>query len=120
MPEFFRDRALIWFRNNNGHWRDWKSLRAGFYNFFLSSRYFEKLDEEIRKRTQRYKEPFKEYVLVMQNLMWHANLSEDQKLERIFRNSQPEYQWYIRRKDFQSLPALLELANELESIPTNT
>lgn len=66
------------------------------------------------------KEPFKEYVLVMQNLMRHANLSEDQKLERIFRNSQPKYQWYIRRKDLQSLPALLELANELESISKNT
>ncbi|XP_037811072.1 uncharacterized protein LOC119603190 [Lucilia sericata] len=118
MPEFLRDRALIWFRNNNGHWQVWRSFKSDFLSFFLPSRYFEKLEDEIRKRIQRPREVFKNYVLSIQNLMRHSNLSEEQKLQRIFQNALPDYQWYIKRKDFSSLAELITLAEDLESIPS--
>ncbi|XP_065361937.1 uncharacterized protein LOC135955515 [Calliphora vicina] len=120
LPELFKEKALVWLRNNNRHWTKWSLFKKDFYRFFLPTRYFEKLEDEIRKRTQHAREPFKEYVLALQDLMRHADLSEAQKLERIFRNAQPDYQWYIRRKDFTTLDDLLQLADDLESIPTNT
>ncbi|XP_073848781.1 uncharacterized protein [Musca autumnalis] len=52
----------------------------------------------------------------MQSLMHHAEMTEEQKLERIYRNSHPDYRWYIRRKDFTSLTELHQLADDLESI----
>lgn len=120
MPEFFREKALTWFRNNNKHWQVWKLFKHDFCVFFLPPRYFERLEDEIRKRVQRPRERFKDYLLSLQNLMRHSNLTEDQKLDRIFHNSHPDYQMYIRRKDFSSLSDLIELADELESIPTNS
>ncbi|XP_037807712.1 uncharacterized protein LOC119601077 [Lucilia sericata] len=120
MPEFFKDKALIWFRNNNKHWERWSMFKKDFYAFFLPTRYFEKLEDEIRKRTQRSRETFKEYVLALQDLMRHSNLVEDEKIERIFRNAHPDYQWYIRRKDFSTLNELMQLADDLESIPTHS
>uniref|UniRef100_A0A1A9UD26 Uncharacterized protein n=1 Tax=Glossina austeni TaxID=7395 RepID=A0A1A9UD26_GLOAU len=35
---------------------------------------------------------------------------EQQKLERIYNNAQPDYLWHIRRRDFKSREELLELA----------
>lgn len=98
MPELLRDRALLWYRNNNRAWREWSTFRKDFLKFFLPSRYFEELDDQIRQRCQRSGEEFKQYVLELQNLMRHVEYSEEQKLERIFRNSLPEYQMYVRRR----------------------
>lgn len=117
MPELLKDRALTWFRNNNHHWKSWESFKSDFIKFFLPSRYFEKLEDEIRRRYQRPRESFKDYVLALQNLMRHSELSEPQKLERIYRNAHPDYLWYIHRRDFKNLSELLILADDLESIP---
>lgn len=116
MSEFLKDRALIWYRNNNQHWDEWIGFREALLKFFLPSRYFEKLDDEIRRRSQRGRESFKDYSLAMQNLMRQGGYSEEQKLERIFRNADPKYHLYIRRRDFSSLPELLDLAEEYEGI----
>lgn len=118
MPELFKDRALIWFRNNNKHWDTWESFKTDFLKFFLPSRYFEKLEDDVRRRYQRPRELFKDYVLSLQRLMRHTDMTEPQKLERIYRNAQPNYLWYIHRRDFTNLNELLCLADELESIPT--
>ncbi|KAI8116242.1 hypothetical protein CVS40_11650 [Lucilia cuprina] len=48
--------------------------------------------------------------------MRHTNLTAEQTIERIFRNSQSDYQWYIRRQDFTTLEDLIQLAADLESI----
>ncbi|XP_073815797.1 uncharacterized protein [Musca autumnalis] len=120
MPEVLRDNALVWFRTNNQHWRKWKSFREDFMRFFLPARHFEHLEDEIRRRKQKPRESFKAYTLGMQNLMRHTNYENDQKLERIFRNALPEYQWYIRRRDFHTLGDLLEMAEDLESLPPGT
>ena len=117
MPEVLKENALVWYRNNNQQWTTWRQLREDFLRFFLPSRYFEQLEDEIRKRKQRPREPFKSYTLSMQNLMRHSAYTEGQKLERIFRNALPEYVWYIRRRDFHTLSDLLEMADDLESLP---
>lgn len=57
--------------------------------------------------------------LCLQNLMRHENLSEEQKLERIFRNAHSDYQWYIGRNSFKTSSDLIQLADDLESIPNN-
>lgn len=117
MPEFFKDRALMWFRNNNKHWTSWEAFKSDFFKFFLPARFFEKLEDDIRRRCQRPRETFKDYVLSLQNLMRHTEMNEEQKLERIFRNLHPNYLWYIRRKDFTNLEELMAIADDLESIP---
>lgn len=117
MPEVLVGRALIWFRNNNRNWKSWPGFKQDLLKFFLPRRYYEHLDDEIRKRRQKPRETFKNYTLHMQNLMRHSDLSEEQKLDRIFRNALTEYQWYIRRRDFLTLSDLLEMAEDMESIP---
>lgn len=117
MPEVLTGKALIWYRNNNQHWTTWGKFKNDFLKFFLPVRYFEQLEDEIRKRRQRPRETFKNYSLNMQNLMRHSSYSEAQKLDRIFRNALPEYLWYIRRRDFSTLSDLLEMAEDLENIP---
>lgn len=49
-------------------------------------------------------------------LMRHSERDEKEKLERIFRNSLTDYVWYIRRRDFNPLEELVELAEDLEDI----
>lgn len=117
MPELLTGKALIWYRNNNQYWQAWAAFRRDFLKFFLPRRYLEHLEDEIRKRRQRPRETFKNYTLAMQNLMRHSEYNPSQKLERIFRNALPEYQWYIRRRDFLSLEDLLEMAEDMEGIP---
>lgn len=118
MPELCKDRALIWFRNNNKHWETWESFKSEFLAFFLPGRYFEKLEDDIRRSCQRPREMFKDYFIALQNLMRHSDMTDTQKLERIYRNAHPNYLWYIR--DFSNLSDLLALADDLEGIPNVT
>ncbi|XP_067639274.1 uncharacterized protein [Eurosta solidaginis] len=113
LPELFKDRALVWLRNNNRHWSEWNSFKYDFLRFFLSASYFER---EIRQRTQRPRESFKDYVLELQNLMKHANLTEEQRLQRIYRNCRSEYQLYIKRTEFQTIEGLVSLAEDFKNI----
>uniref|UniRef100_A0A1A9VNW3 Retrotransposon gag domain-containing protein n=1 Tax=Glossina austeni TaxID=7395 RepID=A0A1A9VNW3_GLOAU len=102
------DRALTWHRHG----------KAGFLKFMLPPRYFTQLEDDICRHTQRSKEKFQDYVLALHDLMRHTTLTEEQKLERIYANAQPDYMWYIRRRDFTNLEELVELASEFEAIPT--
>ena len=116
MPELLKDDALIWYRNNYKTWTSWQTFKEDLQSFFLPTRYFEKLEDEIRARRQRPGEKFKTYVLELQQLMRYANFSEQQRLERIFRNANTEVQRYIKRGDFDTLSKLLQLADDLEEI----
>lgn len=118
MPEVLHGRALMWFRNNRKPWRSWEEFRKDFLKFFLPPRFMENLEDEIRQRKQKPRELFKDYMLAMQDLMRHTSYNEEQKMERIFKNALPEYLWYIRRRDFTNLAGLLEMAEDLEDIPT--
>ncbi|XP_036345727.1 uncharacterized protein LOC118754970, partial [Rhagoletis pomonella] len=116
MPELLSGTALQWYRNNNEHWSTWHSFKRDFLNFFLPAQYFERLEDDIRQRRQRPREKFKDYVIAIQNLMRRAAYSNEQRLERIFRNSHADYLLYIKRRDFNTLPELLALAEEYEGI----
>ncbi|XP_073831437.1 uncharacterized protein [Musca autumnalis] len=108
MPEVLHGRALMWYRNNRKPWRTWEAFRKDFLKFFLPPRFMENLEDEIRQRKQKPRELFKDYMLAMQDLMRHSDHTEEEKTERIFRNALPEYQWYIRRKDFGDLAATID------------
>lgn len=44
-------------RDNNKQWSRWEAFRHDFGVFLLRPQYFEKLEDEIRKRTQRHANP---------------------------------------------------------------
>lgn len=116
MPELLRDRALAWYRNNNQQWTLWSVFKQDFIRFFLSSRYRQRMEDEIRQRRQKPQENFKDYVLSLQTLMRHAGYTEEQKLDRILDNASQAVQLYIRRKDFSNLIELLDMAEDHERI----
>uniref|UniRef100_A0A1A9UFE6 CCHC-type domain-containing protein n=1 Tax=Glossina austeni TaxID=7395 RepID=A0A1A9UFE6_GLOAU len=60
----------------------------------------------------------RDYVLALQDMMRDTLMSGGQQLERIYMNAQLEYLWYIRRRDFSRFAELMELASNLEAIPT--
>ena len=116
MPELLKEGALLWYRNNNRQWQTWKGFKDDFLKFFLPPRYFEGLDDEIRRRQQKPRESFKDFVIALQNMMRHAGYSPEQQVDRIFRNCLVDYQMYIRRRDFNSLGELIQMAEDFEVI----
>lgn len=116
MPLLLIGRALIWYRNMSRRSQTWEEFKRELKAFFLSFLYLEKLEDDIHARRQRSHESYKDYVVEMLNMMRHTNMSTDEKLNSIFRNSLPEYWVYIKRGDFDNLKKLLELAGEYENI----
>lgn len=116
MPELLKDLALSWFRNNNKHWEQWQNFRQDFLDFFLPSGYFAQLEDKIRNRKQQTSEPFKTYMITLQDFMRQAGYSEEQKLERLYENTNPNYRMYIKRPDFQNLEQLIVLAGDFEEL----
>ena len=114
MPELLQGKALLWYRNNNRGWTTWAEFKRDLQEYFLPARYFEQLEDAIRDRRQRPGERFKDFVIVLQDMMRHAGFDEDTQLSRIFRNSRVEYQRYIQRRDFTCLRELVQLAEDLE------
>ena len=114
MPELLQGKALLWYRNNNRGWTTWAEFKRDLQEYFLPARYFEQLEDAIRDRRQRPGERFKDFVIVLQDMMRHAGFDEDTQLSRIFRNSRTEYQRYIQRRDFTCLRELVQLAEDLE------
>uniref|UniRef100_A0A1A9VB53 Retrotrans_gag domain-containing protein n=1 Tax=Glossina austeni TaxID=7395 RepID=A0A1A9VB53_GLOAU len=111
------DQALAWYRNNNQRWMAWEKFKTDFLRFFLPSRYLTRLEDDICRRTPRSREKFQDYVQALQDLMRHTAVREEQKLECIYTNAQSDYLWHIRR-NFTDLGELMELASDLEAIPT--
>uniref|UniRef100_A0A1B0G631 Retrotransposon gag domain-containing protein n=1 Tax=Glossina morsitans morsitans TaxID=37546 RepID=A0A1B0G631_GLOMM len=95
MVELFTGQSLMWYRNHRRPWADWQEFKKDFMRFFLHSRYFEKLDDQIRQTCQQRGETFKAYALRMQDLMGHMEYTMQQKINRIYRNSRREYQLFI-------------------------
>ena len=116
MPIVLTDKALLWYRNNNKQWNTWALFKKDLSEFFLPRRYWDDLDDQVRRRKQRPGESFKDFVLAIQDIMRPAKFPEEVALERIFLNSAADYQLYIRKTDFKDLRGLLQLAEEFERI----
>lgn len=69
LSEVLTGRAVVWYRNN-------------------------RLKDEICRRHQKPRERFKDYMLAMQDLLRHSGYTDEQKIERIFKNALPEFLTY--------------------------
>ncbi|XP_050512090.1 uncharacterized protein LOC126888115 [Diabrotica virgifera virgifera] len=117
LPELLGDHALLWYRNNNRHWDSWTDFNKDFKKAFYPREYLLQLEEQIRNRKQRKNEPVDRYITDIQTLIRReGSFSRNQELDRIYKNMLPEYKLYARRRDFEDLSGLQELAQEYETL----
>lgn len=117
LPQVFSDKALLWYRNNKADWTTWEDFREQFGVQFLPRRYLKNLEEEIRTRVQKNREPARDYVIAIQTKMRRlGTMTPADQLERIYDNLLPGYKLYIKPKDCKRLSALLESCAEYEEI----
>jgi len=95
LPEVLRGDALLWYRNARDGWQDWSDFMDEFKTVFLPHRYRLQLQDEIRERKQKTGEPYLRYSTAVLSLMRRAGgYSEEERVERLYQNMHPEYQWY--------------------------
>uniref|UniRef100_A0A1A9UI11 Retrotrans_gag domain-containing protein n=1 Tax=Glossina austeni TaxID=7395 RepID=A0A1A9UI11_GLOAU len=109
-----QDTALTWFTNNYHRWLEWDVFKRNLLRFFLPKRYFQNLEDEIRKKTQKRREKLNDFVLALKALTRHVGCNEQQKLEKIYNNALPEY---LRYRGFWNQEELLGMVDDSESIP---
>uniref|UniRef100_A0A1B0BW69 CCHC-type domain-containing protein n=1 Tax=Glossina palpalis gambiensis TaxID=67801 RepID=A0A1B0BW69_9MUSC len=95
--ELLHGKAAIWYWNNRRVWAGWQEFRQEFLKFFFPIRYLERLDDQVRQTFQLAGEKFRDYALRLQDLMRHLDYTTQQKLDRIARNSQREYQLFFEK-----------------------
>ncbi|KAL7725323.1 hypothetical protein ACLKA6_012652 [Drosophila palustris] len=86
--------AADWFRVGRLEGATWEGFKKQFLDFFLPPRYFQRLHDEIRDRTQRDGESFTTYLLSLRVMMRRAKYNEEQELDRVYDNLLPEYQMF--------------------------
>ncbi|KAL9900350.1 uncharacterized protein ACN427_007608 isoform 1-T2 [Glossina fuscipes fuscipes] len=118
--ELLNGKAAIWYRNNRRVWAGWQEFRQEFLKFFLPTRYLERLDDQVRQTFQLAGEKFRDYALRLQDLMRHLDYTTQQKLDRIARNSQREYQLFFGDTSSKDLNELIALGERFEDIPAPT
>lgn len=116
LPELLRGRALAWHRNNRLDFRSWEQFTAGFYAFFVPSRYRKNLQREILERKQKSTESARDFSNSMQTMLRRDGQSPEGRMNRIYENLRTEYKMYIRPGDFKNLDELLDLADEFEFV----
>lgn len=116
LPELFQGSALLWQRNNRDNWTTYQEFRREFEFQFWPPGYQRKLDEELRRRTQGDKEPFRDFVTALTTLMRRRGgfLPQD-KLDILYSNMRPEYKLTVRREDCRTVPELITQAEHYES-----
>jgi len=117
LPEVLRGDALLWYRNARDGWRDWTDFVAEFKTVFLPHRYRLQLQDEIRERKQKTGEASLRYSTAVLSLMRRAGgYTEEERVERLYQNMHPDYQWRIRRRDVRTTRDLLLEATEFEDL----
>lgn len=117
VPRCLRGRASLWYRNNSQSWTAWEDFINSFKLYYYPRNYEKNLSERIINRKQGYKEKFINYLTDIQTLMRrYGKLNQEEQLERIYDNIKPSYQFYIKRKDFNSVGELIKLAGDYEKI----
>jgi hypothetical protein len=107
--------AEDWFRVNTLYQVTWEEFKQEFMDFFLPPRYFQRLEDDIRSRTQRRGERFRDYALALRLMMRRAKYTKEQELDRIYDNMMPEYQLFTRRHEFGTLAQLDKLVITYET-----
>lgn len=116
LPELLKGKALLWYRNERELWTNFYDFQIAFEAQYLPPGYRRNLDEEIRYRTQGLEEPFKNFVVALLTLMRRrGGFTSEEKLNRIYCNTRPEYKLTMRREDFTSVQAMMKEAENYES-----
>lgn len=117
LPETLKGKAILWYRNNNKYWDDWKDFKKDFTDFFLGSNNLQSLENQIRNRIQRVGEKIRDYVIDIQTLIRrHSNFEYQEEINRVYTNMRPHYKLFIRRQDISSVQDLIRLAEEYDDL----
>lgn len=115
LPVLLEGRARAWFRNYRETITSWEAFIDQFSLFFIPEKIQLQRENELYEFRQGYRQPVKEYILQIEELMRWLPLNQTQKLERIYNNMSLGYKLNIRRQDFHTLRELIQLAVEYES-----
>lgn len=86
LPELLNGQALLWYRNNVIVWNFWEYFSEDFKAFHLKSQYYDKLEDDIRKRTQHAADTVKDYIIDIQTLIRrHQGYNPTNSLEIIYK-----------------------------------
>ena len=115
LPGILKGTALQWFRVEKKNLPTWDLFLTAFKRRFLPRRRQHDLEKEIHQRLQGPAETAADFSDQLRLLMYrHGNISEDNQLEWVYSNLRPEYRLFIHRRDFMTLPDLIDLATDHE------
>lgn len=115
MPELLKDAPLDWYRSNKHNFKSWEEFKTCFSRFFLPRKRQSDYESEVEKCKQTKGQIIADYVIAIQSKMrWLKGYTEEDKLDRIYKNMLPEYKLYFRRKEASSVEELIELGIEYE------
>uniref|UniRef100_A0A1A9VWB4 Uncharacterized protein n=1 Tax=Glossina austeni TaxID=7395 RepID=A0A1A9VWB4_GLOAU len=90
------------------------------YEFFLRSRYHEKLDDQIHQTYHQQGGAFKANALRMQHLRRHSEYTMQQKINGIYRNNRREYQLFIGQTACVNLSDMMMMKCRPQLCPRST
>ncbi|XP_041673822.1 activity-regulated cytoskeleton-associated protein-like [Drosophila eugracilis] len=110
MPFILEGAAEDWWNTTPSRVRTWEELRRELLEYFLPPRYQEQLDVKIGQLRQKEGDPTRTYAMELRKLMRFTIYSEEEKLDRIFKNCRSKIKLYARRSGFASLLEEIEAA----------
>lgn len=117
LPEKLHGQALEWYRNYRGNWTSYEDFAADFRKFYLPRQHHDKLEEEIRRRTQGTRENGRDYALHMLTLYRRLGPTPPEtQLSRIYGNLRVDVRLQIKRREFTTLAELLDLIDVYENL----
>uniref|UniRef100_A0A6P7GT51 Trichohyalin-like n=1 Tax=Diabrotica virgifera virgifera TaxID=50390 RepID=A0A6P7GT51_DIAVI len=78
LPDVFRGKAILWFRNNVDSWENWNNFTEDFNLAFKSTNWLDDLEDQIRTRTKKTNERFKDFLLELQMLIRRQGNKDDE------------------------------------------
>lgn len=114
--DLFTDRALIWYRDAKKYVSTWDELVMALKKEFQPPNFYERLFEEIKKRTQGPDESIGIYLAIMSAMFGRLScpVSEATQLRILLRNIAPFYQNQLGLISVTSVFHLKELCRKLE------
>ena len=106
--------ALTTLRVHADEWNTYIKARKGLGNVFKDEAYTQRLDDELRARLQKDKEPVEQYMndmLIIYRRM-KVQPSDKVKIERIYRNMRKEFHTLLRPYMSFTLKEFMHMASE--------